>query len=62
MVKKEVPNWNTIRVRESTYREIEKALNYDEVKKEGVSSITQFVTNAITKLRKELEKLETSKK
>ncbi len=56
MVKKEVPNWNTIRVRESTYREIEKALNYDEVKKEGVSSITQFVTNAITKQLKELQK------
>lgn len=55
MVKKDVPKWNTIRVRESTYREIEKALNYDEVKKEGISSITQFVTNAITKHLKELE-------
>ena len=55
MARREAPKWNTIRVRESTYREIERALNCDEVKSEGISSITQFATSAITKHLRELE-------
>ena len=55
MARREAPRWNTIRVRESTYREIERALNCDEVKREGISNITQFATSAITKYLRELE-------
>lgn len=56
MVKRKiVPNWKSIRVREETYKEIEKALEYDEVKKLGISSITHFATNAITKQLEELK-------
>lgn len=44
-----IPKWNTVRIREDTYREIENVLEYDEVKKQGISSISQFVTNTLTK-------------
>ena len=55
MVKKKLaPKWNTVRVREGTYREIEKALESDEMERLGISSISQFVTNALIKQLEEL--------
>ena len=50
MVKKKLaPKWNTVRIREGTYKEIEKALETDELERLGISSISQFVTNALIK-------------
>ena len=55
MVKKKLaPKWNTVRVREGTYKEIEKALETAEMERLGISSISQFVTNALTKQLEEL--------
>ena len=55
MVKKKLaPKWNTVRIREGTYKEIEKALETDEMERLGVSSISQFVTNALIKQLEEL--------
>ena len=54
-MKRKPPKWNTIRVREATYREIEKALQNSEVEKAGISSITQFATDAITRRLEELK-------
>ena len=55
MVKKKMaPKWNTVRVREGTYREIEKALESDEMERLGISSISQFVTNALIKQLEEV--------
>ena len=55
MVKKKLaPKWNTVRIREETYREIEKVLESDEMKRLGISSISQFVTNALIKQLEEL--------
>ena len=48
MVKKKMaPKWNTVRIREEMYREIERVLEREDIKKLGISSISQFVTNAL---------------
>ena len=56
MVKKDIiPKWTSIRIRNELYNEVEKMLHKDSVKKLGISSISQFVTNAISEYVEELE-------
>ena len=48
MVKKQIiSKWNTVRIRDELYHEVEKILHESPVKKHGISSISQFVTNSI---------------
>ena len=57
MVKKDiVSKWTTVRIRDELYNEIEKGLHKDIIKKQGISSISQFVTNAIAKQLEEMNR------
>lgn len=53
--RKTTQKWNTIRVRESTFKRIEILLNTPKLKKSGTTNISQFVTNVITNKLDELE-------
>ena len=58
MTEKTKENWVTTKVRRTLSSEIEKILETNEAKKEGLTNLSQFVDSAIREL---LEKLESSR-
>lgn len=48
-------NWRTVNVKKVLLEQIEKIVNSDEVKKEGITNVSQFIDSALKEKLEEIE-------
>ena len=55
VARKVIPKWTTVRIKSELFKEVERALEYDDVKKIGISTVSHFVTNSVAKYLQEMK-------